>query len=688
MERKSAVQMLRLCLLAVALLFSRAAVAQDLTGFARAAFAAPGGAAIQAEARERDGASYFEVRADGEVRGWVFSTWTLLHSVGYSGQPFDIFVALDPTMKIVAARLVKQDEPILIIGVSTKQLDDFVAGLTGLDIRNLNRVSPLGGGHRADALASATVSSSVFRDAVVRSSRMVARAVGLLGGGKILREKFEPADWRGLEEQGAIFHRRVEGAEFADAVGASAEDPRQLLVEAYAAVATPAGIGRNLFGRHIYDSLAGNIGPDDNLLFIGSRGLLSILGGDWRKSGTFDRVEIVQDGRTIRLTRDMHRDLDQLATPDAPELREQGLFILPAATGFDPTKPFRLSLMLTRTGSDRSALSANFFLDGQLPAAFIAAPSSEAPALWTEIWRARAPEIVVLAAMLTALFGILLFQDRVVENQRFYKTTRIAFLGVTLVFLGLYAKAQLSVVQVITFVHALRGEFKWELFLLDPMIFILWGFVALAMLFWGRGVFCGWLCPFGALQELLNEAARRLGVKQWEPPWGLHERLGMVKYLVFLGIFAISLNSMDAAFRAAEAEPFKTVIALRFMRAAPFVIYAAAVLVAGLFVRRAFCRYLCPLGGALALPARLRMFEWLKRRPQCGRECRQCAVKCPVQAINPLGVISPNECIYCLNCQSMYHDPKVCKGLAGREERRQAMEAMIAKAKQKAGDNG
>jgi hypothetical protein len=461
-----------------------------------------------------------------------------------------------------------------------------------------------------------------------------------------------------------------------------------LLVEAYAAVATPAGIGRNLFGRHIYDSLAGNIGPDDNLLFIGSRGLLSILGGDWRKSGTFDRVEIVQDGRTIRLTRDMHRDLDQLATPDAPELRERGLFILPAATGFDPTKPFRLSLMLTRTGSDRSALSANFFLDGQLPAAFIAAPSPEAPALWTEIWRARAPEIVVLAAMLTALFGILLFQDRVVENQRFYKTTRIAFLGVTLVFLGWYAKAQLSVVQVITFVHALRGEFKWELFLLDPMIFILWGFVALAMLFWGRGVFCGWLCPFGALQELMNEAARRLGVKQWEPPWGLHERLGMVKYLVFLGIFAVSLNSMDAAFRAAEAEPFKTVIALRFMRAAPFVVYAGAVLAAGLFVRRAFCRYLCPLGGALALPARLRMFEWLKRRPQCGRECRQCAVKCPVQAINPLGAISPNECIYCLNCQSMYHDPKVCKGLEGREARRQAMEAMIARAKQKAGDNG
>jgi polyferredoxin len=152
----------------------------------------------------------------------------------------------------------------------------------------------------------------------------------------------------------------------------------------------------------------------------------------------------------------------------------------------------------------------------------------------------------------------------------------------------------------------------------------------------------------------------------------------MIKYLVFLAIFAISLNSMDWAFRAAEVEPFKTVVALHFMRAAPFVLFAGATLAAGLFVRRFYCRYLCPLGGALALPARLRTFEWLKRRPQCGKECRQCNVQCPVKAINPSGVISPNECIYCLNCQAMYHDPKVCKGLEGREARRVAMEAMLA----------
>lgn len=679
MIETTALHVLRSGLLALALLFAPAARAQDLEAFARATFARDA-TKVEFTTRSIDGAQIVEARADGRGRGWAFSTWSVIHSVGYSGQPVDIEVALDAKMTIAAARLVRQSEPILIIGISPEQLREFVAGLTGLDVLSLSRTTALSSARRADALAGATVSSGVFRDAVVRSARIVARGVGALAvSGAILREKFEPSDWSGLIASKAIASRRVDAGEFAIAVGARTPEPDLLLIEAFAALATPAGVGQNLLGKHIYDSLIATIGPDDNLLFVGANGLLSFKGSDWRSTGVFDRLTLLQGDRTIRLTREMYRDLDQLAPPDAPELRERALFILPSSSGFDPAKPFRLSILLSRVDADRATQAAPFDLDYHLPGSYIAPPPIvNDPALWMDIWRARLPEIVALLSLLATLFAILLFQDTLVEHLKLYRRTRIGFLAVTLLFLGLYSKAQLSVVHVVTFIHALRTDFKWELFLLDPLIFILWGFVAMAMLFWGRGVFCGWLCPFGALQELLNEAARRLGIKQWEPPWALHERLGMIKYLVFLAIFAISLNSMDWAFRAAEVEPFKTVVALHFMRAAPFVLFAGATLAAGLFVRRFYCRYLCPLGGALALPARLRTFEWLKRRPQCGKECRQCAVQCPVKAINPSGVISPNECIYCLNCQAMYHDPKVCKGLEGREARRVAMEAMLA----------
>ena len=52
-----------------------------------------------------------------------------------------------------------------------------------------------------------------------------------------------------------------------------------------------------------------------------------------------------------------------------------------------------------------------------------------------------------------------------------------------------------------------------------------------------------------------------------------------------------------------------------------------------------YCGWLCPLGAGLAIPAKLKVFDWLKRRPQCGRECRLCETKSTVGAIDPLGRI-------------------------------------------------
>src|SRR5690606_20502086 len=103
------------------------------------------------------------------------------------------------------------------------------------------------------------------------------------------------------------------------------------------------------------------------------------------------------------------------------------------------------------------------------------------------------------------------------------------FLTFTLVGLGWYANGQLSVVNVLAFFSAVTTEFSWSAFLMDPLVFILWFSVAASLLFWGRGVYCGWLCPFGALQELTNKIARLFKIPQYTVPWGLHERLWPIK---------------------------------------------------------------------------------------------------------------------------------------------------------------
>jgi NosR/NirI family nitrous oxide reductase transcriptional regulator len=252
-----------------------------------------------------------------------------------------------------------------------------------------------------------------------------------------------------------------------------------------------------------------------------------------------------------------------------------------------------------------------------------------------------------------------------------YDRVRLAFLAFTLVWIGWIAQAQLSVVNILTFASALRADFRWEYFLMAPLIFVLWFAVAAALLFWGRGAFCGWLCPFGALQELLNRGARLVGIPQLRVPWGVHQRLVAVKYVIFLVIFGLSLSALAAAEKAAEVEPFKTAIVLHFVRSWPFVLYAAALLAASLFIERFFCRYLCPLGAGLAIPARLRMFDWLRRYRECGNPCQRCANECPVQAIHPEGHINPNECIQCLHCQVLYHHDQKCPVMIQKRLRRE-----------------
>jgi polyferredoxin len=299
-----------------------------------------------------------------------------------------------------------------------------------------------------------------------------------------------------------------------------------------------------------------------------------------------------------------------------------------------------------------------------------AAPAPPSEPLWVGIWRNRTFEIALLVMGLVVLAGILVFQDWLARRPRLLFYVRRGFLLYTLFFIGWYALAQLSIVHVFTFVHAVMREFNWETFLIDPMIFILWGFVALTLLLWGRGVYCGWLCPFGALQELVNQVARRFNVRQFEFSDVVHERLSAVKYLVLILLFGASLQSTLEMVRYAEVEPFKTAITLRFQREWPFVLYAAGLVVVTVFNRKFFCKYLCPLGAALAIPGRFRVFDWwLRRRRECGRPCQICARECEVRAIRPTGEINANECHYCLDCQVTYYNEAKCTPLLERRTR-------------------
>lgn len=671
MKRRAAMILAAVCLMLLGLRWPAHAAEPDYAGFASRTL---GVDAARLVLGADDGVAR-PILVDGKVAGYLGSTWSIARSAGYSGRPIDIAVLVDSKAVIRGALLVAQQEPVLTLGIAPERIESFVTGFVGYDLNQT--VVP--GTRRPgvpDAIAGATISSGVIRSATIRTARTMAAHYGLIageGGRRIDMTSSSPASWADLVASKAVSSLHVMAREADDAIGvAGTSAPDSTFVDLHAAVIDPPAIGAGLLGEAEYSTLAAEMSPADHAIFIAANGLYSFKGTAWRRSGSFERIEIAQGERTIALLKDQHRPVQALAAAGAPEFREMAVFILPRSSGFDAAAPFRLSLIAAREDQSGQTRTARFMLDHALPDRYLlpetVAPQAEPP-LWEQNWRARIAAIVTVAAMLLALYVILIFQNQIAARPRLYQAIRLSYLVATVIVLGIVIGAQLSVVHVLTFVQAVRGTFSWETFLLDPVIFIIWGWVAVALLFWGR-VYCGWLCPFGALQELINKLAQRLGVKQITVPFLLHERLWPIKYIIFLGLFGVSMASMTMAFTGAEVEPFKTVVTLRFMREWPFIVYALGLLAAGVFIERFFCRYLCPLGAALAIPARLRMFEWLKRRPQCGRECRICSTKCPVQAIHPEGHINPNECVYCLNCQTLYYNEHICPPLKARAARR------------------
>ncbi len=666
----------------------------------------------------RDDAPAAPILKGGETIGWAFITSDFVSTTGYSGKPIHTLVAVDKDARIIGVKLLKHSEPIVLIGIPQAKIDALANGYIGLDL--VAEAQSGGESHDLEIISGATVTVMVIDDSIVRAGLKVARALGLGGlapdaaatgpAFELNPDATAAQDWTTLEGDGTLRRLSLDVGQVNEAFAALGdpraieraltEPPETTFIEMQTALVSHPAIAKAILGEGEAANLGSFLKPGEHAIVVVGRGLYSFKGSGYVRGGIFDRIVLIQDDVSVRFRDKMHKRLVAVQTKGAPGFTEADLFKIPSDVGFDPTKPFRIQLLVHREVGPIEKLFTTFDLGYQLPEKYlrpVAAPavattdtapaegvaaqeeSAAHQALWKRIWADKQLEIAITAAMLAVLTLVFFFQGFATRNARAFYWFRMGFLTVTLVFLGWYANAQLSVVNLMALFGALVSGFSWQAFLLDPLTFILWFSIAAALIFWGRGAYCGWLCPFGALQELTNQIARRLRIPQWTLPWGLHERLWPIKYMIFLGLFGASLVSIEQAEQLAEVEPFKTAIILKFVRAWPFVAYVVALLVAGLFVERFYCRYLCPLGAGLAIPARMRMFDWLKRYRECGNPCQTCANECPVQAIHPTGEINPNECVNCLHCQVLYQSTTKCPVVIKKLKRRETAAASPAR---------
>jgi len=620
-----------------------------------------------------------------EVLGYAFETNDLAKIPAYSGEPVNMLVAIDTEGVYLGAKVLEHHEPIILAGIPESKLHAFADQYDGLSVSDRLKVggNQTEGTVHIDGLSGATVTVMVMNVAVVKAAKVVARSLGIISTsqeaiqpmGTIYPDVFEKADWTTLTGNGAIrklylnrntVDKAFVGTDAEHVDEATLEQKQDMFAEIYFAQINIPTIGRNLLGDGEYEYLLSTLKPGEHaMVFMGTG--YSFKGSGYVRGAIFDRIQILQNGNAFAF-----RDLDHSRLPDiyidgAPKFSERSIFIVREHHEFNPASDWQLELLVRRQTGPLESIFTSFKADYHTLDEYVDRPPLIMPepelSLAQQVWKEKNSEVIILMILLIIVVMSLFLQDILVRHPTFMHNFRHLFLIITVVFIGWSWGGQLSVVNVFTFLQAFMSDFSWDLFLLDPVIFILWGAAAVTMILWGRAVYCGWLCPFGALQELMNIFARYIKIPQFELPWAVHERLWAIKYLILLGLFGLSMESLALAEQFAEVEPFKTAFLLKFDREWPFVLYASALLFINIFNRKFFCRYLCPLGAALSTSNSIRLFSWLRRRPECGQPCKTCAKECEIQAIDPDGVINMRECHYCLDCQVTYFNEEKCPPL-------------------------
>jgi NosR/NirI family nitrous oxide reductase transcriptional regulator len=205
-------------------------------------------------------------------------------------------------------------------------------------------------------------------------------------------------------------------------------EPDDKFVDLYLADVAVPTIGRSLLGDDGYNRLAARLKPGQQALVVRGAGSYSFKGSGYVRGGIFDRIELVQEGNSIRFRDRHHTRLGALAAEGAPDFSEIALFVVPMEFAFDPTAPWALQILVQRVVGARDKAVLTFDLGYALPQAYMKrapqtptaartagrrnvpaaspAPSNAAAAsfvadeepLWIKIWRGDVVKIGITVA--------------------------------------------------------------------------------------------------------------------------------------------------------------------------------------------------------------------------------------------------------------------------------------------------
>ena len=261
----------------------------------------------------------------------------------------------------------------------------------------------------------------------------------------------------------------------------------------------------------------------------------------------------------------------------------------------------------------------------------------EAPVeTFADLLRPQLPDLVALVVFFT--FAYISFRRKSVP-------LKYATLVASVAYMGFYKSSLISITDVFRLMQAdlplFRSTLTW---------YLLAGVTVVTTVLFGR-FYCGRVCAFGALTQLMDAVLpARL---RFEVPRAIELRAAWIKFALLGSVLVYFLVTKDITIYR-FVEPFWM---FTLVGTTPMWIGVGVLLVASVFVRNAYCRFLCPVGATLGIISNLTIFK-IKRWSECST-CRLCQKTCEWGAIQG-GKILVTECVRCDDCERLYADEQKC----------------------------
>lgn len=186
----------------------------------------------------------------------------------------------------------------------------------------------------------------------------------------------------------------------------------------------------------------------------------------------------------------------------------------------------------------------------------------------------------------------------------------------------------------------------------------------MAVAFFFRSAFCGWICPLGFIQDLFSNLGKVLqkrvpgvrrmfaSLKQRGARLAVLDRyLRYLKYLVLVWAVGGSAYFGFMVFR--DVDPWSALLSVAEFSFTPGVVVLLVTLVASFFIERPWCRYACPLGAVSGLVGKFSP-TYLKRDADTCISCKLCTKACPMGLkVDTTNTIKSVDCVSCLECVSV-----------------------------------